>query len=215
MWRIPMVPCIALNPRRHLKFEVEKKFLNCSFGGWEVGRSRFSIKKIHGNAKGWISWQRWIYSMPWLSPNFSGVYTSSLDFLRSSVTSLAGTEPLLPIMLQYTIDHWEETKETTHLPKRVETSETEPGQRPGNHHIHTTWLWEKLNEFRNSSSKPSDVSVLAERSYSSIRYGLHQGWNSAWASFSTCPRRLQQSLMPRQCCRVCIRQCPLQKLALT
>ena len=37
-------PMYSLKPARHLKFEVEKEFLNCSFGGWEVGRSRFSIK---------------------------------------------------------------------------------------------------------------------------------------------------------------------------
>ena len=50
-------PMYSLKPARHLKFEVEKEFLNCSFGGWEVGRSRFSIKKsmemprggFHGN----------------------------------------------------------------------------------------------------------------------------------------------------------------------
>ena len=67
-------------------------------------------------------------------------------------------------MLQYTNDHWEETKETTHLPKRVEPGR-DPGWRLGFQGTTVScpppvWLWGKLKEYRNLCSKPSDVSEL-------------------------------------------------------
>ena len=94
--------------------------------------------------------------MPWLSPDCSGfIFLGFLE--RSSVTSLAG---MLSWKNHASVYKWSlGGNQRNSSSKGAETSETEPGRDQGT--IISTYLTlGKIEKHRNSSSKPSDFSVL-------------------------------------------------------